>query len=228
MKTSILLLFVLLIISGSSLAEIALRFNHAGEFVSPDKIIQERAIKAYKRGQTDTSIKILKRSVKFGSDSSKYMIALMYFEKKDLASSYSWLKFVNEPIQNRDDLIKKIGNVLTKDEKVKSDILLASLHKEYSDDAIFKRRTRWSKNKTVTGTNIAGLHMLKNSGVLLSPGTFAGGLLGGSTASGSMNIPNGIRISNVDFSKTLDGYLIEYHPKTRVYLGEIQEKDSND
>lgn len=222
---------LLFIISFSAHSEIDLKFNFMGEFVPPGKILQERGLRDYKNGNLNSSFKNFKRSAKFGNEMSKYLIALLYFEKKDWVTGYAWLNMVKEPIDQRDQLIKKFNAQLTKKELAISHDKLSQLQQEYSKMNIYDRRVKWQRKIRLTGTNIPGLQRIGSKALSIDAGGLDRGLLGKNTAKSKDNADGGshgiirpVTTSN-NLKRSIRNYVLEYAPQGEVIMGDIIEKD---
>jgi len=224
-----LITLMMLCISISASADIALRFNYMGEFVPPDKILQERGVKDYENGKLISSISHFERSAKFGNEMSKYMIALIHFEKKDWVTGYAWLRIVQKPIDDRDELLNKFSDLLTKEEIRISNKKLESLKLTYNNYESFKRRKKWEKSIHLSGTHISGLHNISNN-LSLDPGGHTGNLMSvlaaDRSASDSMNVNASLTsTSSLGMGHSLKEYMLEYMPQGIVIPGEIKEKN---
>ena len=166
----ILITICSLILTTLASAEIGLKFNKHGEFMPPDQVLQARGFKSYLKGDIGKSINILKSSAKFGNDLSKYYIALMYFEKKDWMQGYVWLKLINRPVKDSDELTHKYKASLSKIELEASLKLIQQLQKEYNPVESLQRRNQWERSIKVTGTRLTGIDALARRNIKLSIG----------------------------------------------------------
>jgi len=165
-----LIIICSLVLTMIASAEIGLKFDRHGDFVPPDQFLQARGFKSYLNGNVGKSINILKKSAKFGNDLSKYYIALMYFEKKDWTQGYAWLKLIDQPVKDSDELTQNYKAALSDNELQVSINLLQQLQKDYNPVASLQRRSQWERSLTVTGTRLTGIDALARRNIRLSVG----------------------------------------------------------
>ena len=229
-QRNIKILLIILITSLSTQAKVGLKFNNLGVFIPPDEILQQRGVAEYRQGHLDSSIATLKRSVQLGNDMSKYILALIYLEKEQWTTGHAWLNFVNQPIDNRDQLIKKFNSQLTKEELKVAAAETMRLKKQYSNESIYKHRIKWQKTITFTGSHIPGIKTTASRSLRIDAGSLDGGLLGknvnntGANISSSGSFSN--NINNV-LSRTVKDYILEYYPNENIIMGDIIEQDSD-
>jgi hypothetical protein len=230
MKMKMKILLIILITSLSAQAKVGLKFNNLGVFIPPDEILQQRGVEEYRQGHLDSSISNLKRSVRLGNDMSKYILALIYLEKEQWTTGHAWLNFVNHPIDDRNQLIKKFNSQLSKEELKVAAAKTMRLKKLYSNESIYNRRIKWQKTITFTGSHIPGIKTAAAKSLRIDAGSLDGGLLGKNINNTGANISSsGIFSNNITnvLSRTVKDYILEYSPKENIIMGEIIEQDSD-
>jgi hypothetical protein len=166
----LLFTILLLTLTVSALADIELKFNRRGEFVSPDVLLQQRGLKAYRNGHKSEAVRLLKSSSKFGNDLSKYLTALIYFEDKNFTTGYAWLKLIRNPVEDSDKLIKKYDSQFNKSELATSNATFNQLENDYNDEANLQRRKKWVNSISVVGSHMKGINALSNRNIVLGVG----------------------------------------------------------
>lgn len=215
------LLALMLTASFAAYSDIGLKFNYMGQFVPPDQILQNRGLESYQDGFHNVALGHLKNSVEFGNDMSKYIISLMYFEKKDWINGYAWLKLLNNPVENSEEIAAKFDKNLTAQELLLVKQRHETLKSEYNDYTILQRREKWRRSLKFTGSHLRGIKALSNRNVLISAGGFAGRF--GSNPNGLENLS--LRVDNATIPKTLSYYLNEYLPANEIKMGKIKAKN---
>lgn len=193
------------LISMYAVADINIHFTNHGEFIPPDVYLQSRGLKQYQNGAINSAMATLKSSAKFGNNLSKYIVSMIYFEKKDWVTGYAWLNLVDKPVEDRDVLLKKFNSQLTKQEHELSQVKLIQLKKEYNDLVSLKRRDKWERSIVATGTHISGIKAYANRNISIGIG--------------------GVPISTYKLSKEILNYVYKIEPQGIIIMGEIKEKN---
>ena len=207
MKTIITTYF--LILSISALADVGIHFNNQGEFIPPDVYLQTRGLEMYQQGYLNNALGVLKQSAEFGNDLSTYIISMIYFEQKNWITGYAWLKLVDEPIEDRDMLLKKFKSQLTKQELELSQAQFIELRKQYNDKVSFNRRNKWERNIVAPGTHIKGIGAYDKRNIVIS------------LNSAGANVP----VSPISLKRQVLNYVQEIEPEGIIIMGEIKEVD---
>ena len=193
-----------LLISMCVVADVGIHFNNQGEFIPPDVYLQSRGLKQYQNGAVNDAMATLKGSAQFGNDLSKYIVAMIYFEKKDWVTGYTWLNLVDKPVEDRDILLKKFNSQLTKKELELSQAKLVELKKQYNDLVSLQRRDKWERSIVATGTRISGIKAYVNRNINIGIG--------------------GVPVSSYKLSRQILNYVHEIEPEGIIIMGEIKEK----
>ena len=192
----------------SVVADVGIHFNNQGEFIPPDVYLQSRGLKQYQNGSINDAMATLKSSAEFGNNLSKYIVAMIYFEKKDWVTGFAWLNLVDKPIEDRDALLKKFNSQLTKQELGLYQAKLIELRKEYNDLVSLKRRDKWERSIVATGMHISGIKAYANRNISIGIG--------------------GVPISTYKLSREILNYVYEIEPEGIIIMGEIKEQDKSD
>ncbi len=168
MKKRITAFILILLCMTSAHAELGLEFNRKGEFVPPDLILQNRAVNSYRDGDINDAMSQFKHSARFGNEYSKYLVASLYFEKKNWIDGYAWLNLLKQPIDKSDALKEKIEASFSKQQIEASANKFASLEKEFNDETSLKRRKKWERSLRSVGTNLRGIDAMLRKNVRLS------------------------------------------------------------
>lgn len=150
-------IFLILLTSFTVHSEIGLHFDITGTLINPDDYLLKDAIKNDKKGFHDAARSLYKRSAKFGNKKAKYLIAMRYFQNKDFANGYAWLRLIKGNFLDVKPFKSKIEPLLTESELQQSDETYQILKDEYSDNAAFARREKWEKSIKITGSHLKGI-----------------------------------------------------------------------
>jgi hypothetical protein len=196
----------------SALADIDIHFNNQGDFISPDVYLQSRGLALYQQGYINNAMGVLKQSAEFGNNLSKYIIAMLYFEQKNWITGLAWLKLVEEPIEDRDMLLKKFKSQLSKQELELSQAHFIELQKLYNNGVSFNRRNKWERSIVATGTHIKGIKAYASRNIVIGINSVGG------------NIP----ISSIRLRRQVLNFVQEIEPEGTIIMGEIKELDETE
>lgn len=166
-KKITVLTFILLFITSVN-AELGLEFNRKGEFVPPDLILQNRAVNSYRDGDMKDAMNLFKQSARFGNEYSKYLVASLYFEKKNWTDGYAWLRLLKEPLDKSEAIKKQIEKSFSQQQMEVANNKFISLEKEFNDETSLKRRQKWERSLRSVGTNLRGIDAMLRKNVELS------------------------------------------------------------
>ncbi len=101
-----------------------------------------QGLQAYQDGSLTDAMQYFKKSAKLGNEMSKYLVALVHFEQKELVSGYAWLQLLDEPIDHSAELLKKFAKTLNEEQKAIAKIELQDLKKHY-DNKLGNHRNKY-------------------------------------------------------------------------------------